>query len=193
MNSNLPYKINWLSLHYLGFPDSLAIGSLPGCKHRFINRDLNADTDVLLNAGIRNSFVLVDDMELQRFGVRNLVDVLNSKGINCKQYPCELGMFPPIEAIMEIIKDIFHHLENGQKSIIISRDGFGRSCVVGAAMLLHTDDNILHDEVYATMKRTVGPRAVQTVKQYNFLVDFRQLRDKFEEAQREETTRCISR
>ncbi|CAG7831772.1 unnamed protein product, partial [Allacma fusca] len=34
-------------------------------------------------------------------------------------------MFPPIETIMEIIKDIFHNLENGQKSILISRDGFG--------------------------------------------------------------------
>ena len=37
------FFIDRLNLDYLGYPESVAIGSLPGCKHRFINRDLNAD------------------------------------------------------------------------------------------------------------------------------------------------------
>ena len=76
-------------------------------------------TEVILNAGIRNCFILLDDTELQRFGVRNLIPFLSGKGVMCHQSPCELGMYPGISAIMEMIREIFYTLGNGQKSIIL--------------------------------------------------------------------------
>jgi len=193
MNSHSPYAIKWVDLSYLGYPDSIGIGSLPGCTFRFINRNLQADADVLLSNGIQQAIILMDDIELRRFGGSQLISVLRSKDIYCRQYPCEIGHFPSIEDVMDIISDVFRNIERGNKTIIISRDGFGRSCAMAGAILLHTNDNLLYDQAYDTLKKAVGPRALQTVKQYNFLVDFRQLRDNYDDTKESEYSRSISR
>jgi len=33
--------------------------------------------------------------------------------------------------------------------------------------MMHTDDNLIHNDVYESMKRLVGARAIQTVKVKN--------------------------
>ncbi len=45
-----------------------------------------------------------------------------------------------------------------------SRDGLGRSCVVGATLMLQTNDNLTYAEAFDAIKKVIGPRAIQTVK-----------------------------
>jgi len=175
MNSSLPYKINWLDLSHVGYPDSIGIGALTGCKHRFIQRNMAEDLGVLKTNNVRHIILLCETVELQRFGV----SIESFSDFEVHHYPCEYGLFPNIAELMEIIRRIFHIVETGEKCLIVSRDGLGRSCLVGATIILHTNDTLNYTDVYALMKRSVDRRAVQTVKQYNFLVEFRDLRDDF--------------
>ena len=45
-----------------------------------------------------------------------------------------------------------------------SRDGLGRSCVVGATLMLQTNDNLTYSDAFDAIKKVIGPRAIQTVK-----------------------------
>jgi len=179
MNSLTPYKVNWLDLSCLGYSDKVAIGGLPGCRHRFVARDFQDDLNVIISNEIHYAIILCEDRELDRFGVPNILSAFDAVGIQTEHYPCEYGLSPTIESLLQIIRKIFGVLERGEKCAIISRDGLGRSCVVASALLLHTDDNLSFSDVYDTMKRLLGARAIPTVKQYNFIVDYRQLRDEY--------------
>ena len=53
--------------------------------------------------------------------------------------------------------------------------GLGRAVLVGACLTLAIDADATPTEVIAQMRALRGPRAVQSVKQFNFINEYREL------------------
>ena len=53
--------------------------------------------------------------------------------------------------------------------------GLGRAVLVGSCLTLAIDVDATPTEVIAQMRALRGPRAVQSVKQYNFINEYREL------------------
>ncbi|XP_029820020.1 cyclin-dependent kinase inhibitor 3, partial [Manacus vitellinus] len=52
--------------------------------------------------------------------------------------------------------------------------GLGRSCLVAACLLLQLSDTLAPQQVIESLRNLRGSGAIQTIKQYNFLHDFRE-------------------
>ena len=53
--------------------------------------------------------------------------------------------------------------------------GLGRTCLVAATFLLTVDHSLAPETVIQLLRGVRGPRAVQTVRQYNMIMEFRSL------------------
>ena len=60
------------------------------------------------------------------------------------------------------------------KPISIFLGGLGRAVLVGACLTLAMDVDATPTEVISQMRALRGPRAVQSVKQYNFINEYSQ-------------------
>ena len=61
------------------------------------------------------------------------------------------------------------------KPISMFPGGLGRAVLVGACLTLAMDVDATPTEVISQMRALRGPRAVQSVKQYNFINEYREL------------------
>ena len=59
--------------------------------------------------------------------------------------------------------------------------GLGRTGVVAACLLLSVDEHMTPEEAVDRLRALRGPRAIASVKQYNFVHEFRQLSKEHEE------------
>ena len=62
-----------------------------------------------------------------------------------------------------------------KRLLIFPLGGLGRAVLVGSCLTLAIDVDATPTEVIAQMRALRGPRAVQSVKQYNFINEYREL------------------
>ncbi|XP_037082517.1 cyclin-dependent kinase inhibitor 3-like [Pollicipes pollicipes] len=67
----------------------------------------------------------------------------------------------------------------GGRVLLHCTSGLGRSCTVAACLLLHVHEDLTADEAVEAVRRLRGPRAVQSVRQFNFIQEYREVRDEF--------------
>lgn len=178
---SLPLNLNWMDLSgYMGQIDSrlVALSSLPGCKFRHYRRDLNSDLTTLKAQGIHHILCLLTDWELRKYRVPCLLKEYNDAGFSYTHYPIPDAMIPEdISEFMGIIWELIHvHIQQGNRVLIHCYGGLGRTGLIGACLLLSLDDKLHPDEAISQIRNIRGPRAVQSVKQYNFIHEFRDLR-----------------
>ncbi|XP_027758659.1 cyclin-dependent kinase inhibitor 3 isoform X3 [Empidonax traillii] len=169
-----PLHISWLSLSPLCSSKFLGLCSLPGCRFKDVRRNLQKDVGELRNSGIQDIFVLCTRGELSKYRVPNLIDTYQQHGMCVHHHPIPDGNAPDIATCCKILEELRSCLENNRKTVIHCYGGLGRSCLVAACLLLQLSDTLAPQQVIESLRNLRGSGAIQTIKQYNFLHEFRE-------------------
>jgi len=93
---------------------------------------------------------------------------------------------------VSLITKIRKRIADGHRVLIHCYGGLGRAVLVAACLVMTIDEDVFTDEVITQMRELRGPRAVQSVKQYNFISEFRDLIVEAENQEFEDES-CVSR
>ncbi|XP_070576947.1 cyclin-dependent kinase inhibitor 3-like [Ptychodera flava] len=187
-----PFKIDWLDYSDVGCPEDLGISSLPGCRFKDVWRSLDADIDCLKEQEIQEIFVLCTRGEMTKYRVPRLLQEYHKEDFTVHHYAFPDGSVPPIANCMKLLEELRVCLMSGRRSLIHCYGGLGRSCVVAVCLMLMMDENMEVEEAIQRVRTLRGSGAIQTVKQYNFVHDFRKIMKEYE-ATKEGQPRSLSR
>ncbi|XP_010370357.1 cyclin-dependent kinase inhibitor 3 isoform X1 [Rhinopithecus roxellana] len=168
-----PFQISWLSLSRVNCSQFLGLCALPGCKFKDVRRNVQKDTEELKSCGIQDIFVFCTRGELSKYRVPNLLDLYQQCGIITHHHPIADGGTPDIASCCEIMEELTICLKNYRKTLIHCYGGVGRSCLVAACLLLYLSDTISPEQAIDSLRDLRGSGAIQTIKQYNYLHEFR--------------------
>ncbi|XP_074443010.1 cyclin-dependent kinase inhibitor 3 isoform X4 [Larus michahellis] len=140
-----PLPISWLSLSPVYSSKFLGLCSLPGCRFKDVRRNLQKD-----------------------------IDTYQQHGICVHHYPIPDGDAPDIAKCCKILEELRSCLESNRKTIVHCYGGLGRSCLVAACLLLQLSDMLAPQQAIDSLRNLRGSGAIQTIKQYNYLHDFRE-------------------
>ncbi|KAJ7384762.1 Cyclin-dependent kinase inhibitor 3 [Desmophyllum pertusum] len=96
----------------------------------------------------------------------------------------------------DMINQLRQCISFGRKTLLHCVSGLGISCLAAAILLLSLDEVMTPEHVISKLRQIRGQRAFQTVKQYNFVHEFRDLYKAHLENQRnsvEAAPRSLSR
>ena len=173
-----PIAIDWMDLRYLGFPESVAISELPGSHFRARQRNLVEDIRSIRREDITDIVCLLTDPEFTRYRVPNLLEDYENSGFVVYHYPIEDGKIPEdMASLAELLTKIKKRMADGYRVLIHCFGGMGRAVVIGCCLMMDLDEDVSPSEVIEQIRALRGPRAVQSVKQYNFINEYRQLRE----------------
>ena len=183
-----PLSLNWLDLSPYGFPESVALSELPGSKFRGRYRDLSADITTIRGLDITDVVCLLTEPEFRKFRVPNLLSDYEAVGLVVYHFPIEDGKIPEnVGAFSRLLVKIRKRIADGYRVLVHCFGGLGRAVLVGACLALSLDESLSAEDVITQMRELRGPRAVQSVKQFNFLYEYREL------CAIEEEEGCVSR
>ncbi|EDL88327.1 cyclin-dependent kinase inhibitor 3 (predicted), isoform CRA_b [Rattus norvegicus] len=168
-----PIQISWLPLSRVNCSQFLGLCALPGCKFKDVRRNIQKDTEELKSSGIQDVFVFCTRGELSKYRVPNLLDLYQQYGIVTHHHPIPDGGTPDIGSCWEIMEELATCLKNNRKTLIHCYGGLGRSCLVAACLLLYLSDSISPQQAIDSLRDVRGSGAIQTIKQYNYLHEFR--------------------
>ncbi|XP_012519243.1 PREDICTED: cyclin-dependent kinase inhibitor 3 isoform X1 [Propithecus coquereli] len=168
-----PIQISWLPLSRVNCSQFLGLCALPGCKFKDIRRNIQKDTEELKSYGIQDIFVFCTRGELSKYRVPNLLDFYQQYGITTHHHPIPDGGTPDIASCCEIVEELAICLKNNRKTLIHCYGGLGRSCLVAACLLLYLSDMVSPQQAIDSLRDLRGSGAIQTIKQYNYLHEFR--------------------
>ncbi|XP_059551466.1 cyclin-dependent kinase inhibitor 3 isoform X4 [Myotis daubentonii] len=153
-----PIQISWLPLSRVNCSQFLGLCALP---------------EELKNYGIQDIFVFCTRGELSKYRVPNLLNFYQQYGITTHHHPIPDGGTPDIANCCEIMEALAICLKNNRKTLIHCYGGIGRSCLVAACLLLYLSDTVSPQQAIDSLRDLRGSGAIQTIKQYNYLHDFR--------------------
>uniref|UniRef100_A0A8C6J061 Cyclin-dependent kinase inhibitor 3 n=2 Tax=Melopsittacus undulatus TaxID=13146 RepID=A0A8C6J061_MELUD len=144
------------------------------CRFKGIRRNLQKDIEELKSCGTRDIFVLCTRGELLKYRVPTLIDAYQQHGICVHHHPIPNGDAPDIAKCCKILEELRSCLESNRRTIIHCYSGLGRSCLIAACLLLQLSDALAPQQVIDSLRNLRGSGAIQTIKQYNYLHDFRE-------------------
>uniref|UniRef100_A0A8C5W563 Cyclin-dependent kinase inhibitor 3 n=1 Tax=Microcebus murinus TaxID=30608 RepID=A0A8C5W563_MICMU len=153
-----PIQISWLPLSRVNCSQFLGLCALP---------------EELKSYGIQDIFVFCTRGELSKYRVPNLLDFYQQYGITTHHHPIPDGGTPDIASCCEIMEELAICLKNNRKTLIHCYGGLGRSCLVAACLLLYLSDMVSPQQAIDSLRDVRGSGAIQTIKQYNYLHEFR--------------------
>ncbi|KAG9481460.1 hypothetical protein GDO78_010602 [Eleutherodactylus coqui] len=163
-----------LSLEPVNYGHILGISSLPGCKFKNIRRNLLQNVEEIKRLEIQDVFIFCTMSELSYYRVPTLIQEYYKHDFVVHHYPFLDGDVPTIDTCQKILEDLQICMDNSRKTLIHCYGGLGRSCLIAACLLLRLDDKITPEEAIRLVKAVRGPSAIQTIKQYNFVNEFRE-------------------
>ncbi|XP_044925538.1 cyclin-dependent kinase inhibitor 3 isoform X2 [Mustela nigripes] len=153
-----PIQISWLPLSQVNCSQFLGLCALP---------------EELKSYGIQDIFVFCTRGELSKYRVPNLLDLYHQYGFITHHHPIPDGGTPDIASCCEIMEELAICLKNNRKTLIHCYGGLGRSCLVAACLLLYLSDTVSPEQAIDSLRDLRGSGAIQTIKQYNYLHEFR--------------------
>ncbi|XP_028294225.1 cyclin-dependent kinase inhibitor 3 [Gouania willdenowi] len=168
-----PFHISWLPLSIIECSQCLGICALPGCKYKEVRRNLFKDVDELHHQGVQDVFVLCTVGELVHYRVPCLLDVYQQRGFTVHHKPFCDGEAPELQLCCEILDELQECLERKRITVIHCYGGLGRSALIAACLLLQLSLLLTANQAIEILRELRGGGAVQTVKQYNFIQEFR--------------------
>ncbi|XP_064602251.1 cyclin-dependent kinase inhibitor 3-like isoform X1 [Liolophura sinensis] len=168
-----PLKIDWLE-HGM-CEEKLGISGLPGCRFKDTWRSLENDIKYLENAGVTDLFCLCTKGELKKYRVPRFLQQVAESGLTVHHYAFLDGCTPELSALLKMVDELKVALLNGKQPLIHCFGGLGRSCLVAVCLLMVMDEALTPDDAIAKVRELRGPGAIQSVKQYNFVNEFRQV------------------
>ena len=175
-----PLKVDFLDLTEFGVVEAengrrLALSSLPGAKFRDIYRqNLNRDVDSIVASGITDVVCLLTENEPKKYKVGGLFRVYREKGLKVHRVPIIDGLpptFEQVEAVREIVSEVLG--DPRRKALIHCFGGLGRTCTLTGCILLSLKKETPFEGLVEFLRSVRGQNAIQSVKQYNFLQDFK--------------------
>lgn len=185
-----PLHIDWLDLLSVGCEEQLGLSALPGCKFKDTWRNLTTDIGKMKMDGIQEAFVLCTRGELKKYRVPDLLDCYAEADINVHHIPFPDGSVPSMDQCIKLLDELQVCLMEKRKTIIHCFGGLGRTCLVAACMMLRMDESTGAETIMNRMREVRGNRAIQTVKQHNFITDFV---ENLAEYEKDEERRSVSR
>ena len=173
-----PIRVDWLDpadapLFGSAFGGRLGMTFLPGKRasglageHR---RDLAADLDRLRDVHRADVLlVLVEDAELERFGVAALPDAAAARGLELLRHPIRDGGIPADAAALRRTLDaVLARLRVGASVVVACRGGLGRTGLVVACLVRELGEPNAERAIEVT--RAARPGAVETDEQRAFI------------------------
>ncbi|XP_071380602.1 cyclin-dependent kinase inhibitor 3 [Centroberyx affinis] len=169
-----PFQISWLPLSVVECSQFLGICPLPGCKYKDIRRNLQRDTEELQNQGVQDVFVFCTRGELHKYRVPSLLEAYQQRGFTVHHMPFPDGGAPELEQCCHILEELQLNLQNSRRTVIHCYGGLGRSGLIAACLLLQMSVTMTANKAIEILRELRGGGAIQTVKQYNFLHEFRE-------------------
>uniref|UniRef100_A0A3Q1I731 Cyclin-dependent kinase inhibitor 3 n=1 Tax=Anabas testudineus TaxID=64144 RepID=A0A3Q1I731_ANATE len=182
-----PFHISWLPLSIVDCSQFLGICALPGCNFK----DLKFKE--LQNQGVQDVFVFCTRGELNKYRVPSLLEVYQQHGFTVHHMPFPDGDVPELEQCCQILKELQVSLENNRRTVIHCYGGLGRSALIAACLLLQFSLTMTANKAIEILREHRGGGAIQTVKQYNFLHEFREKYTAYRESREVSTERSVSR
>jgi len=178
-----PLRIDWLDVPRLGLHRSLALSALPGCRFKEHKRNLTQDVETICGHGITDVFVLMKSAELRKYRVPGLLQEYENAGIVPHHHPVEDGGLPADQELMRMVSSLKSLVmsaseleEYEQRRVLIHcYGGLGRTGVLAVCVLLSLDPDLTPEAAIALVRARRGARAIQTVRQWNFVQDFRRV------------------
>ncbi|XP_067847693.1 cyclin-dependent kinase inhibitor 3 isoform X1 [Heptranchias perlo] len=169
----LSLQVSWLALSVVNCHQLLGICALPGCKFKDVRRNLQKDLEELKSHNIQDVFVFCTKGEMVKYRVPGLLESYQQQGFMVYHYPFPDGSVPDIASCWKILEELRICLENDRRTLIQCYGGLGCSCLIAACLLLQLSETMLPEEAIDLLRKLRGAGAIQTVKQYNYLHDFR--------------------
>lgn len=188
-----PFHISWLPLSIVESSQFLGICALPGCKYKDIRRSLQRDVEELQNQGVQDVFVFCTRGELAKYRVPSLLEVYQQQGFTVHHLPFLDGDTPELEQCSQILQELQDSLENDRRTVIHCYGGLGRSGLIAACLLIQLSLTMTANKAIEILREHRGGGAIQTVKQYNFLHEFREKYAAYQESRDVSTERSVSR
>ncbi|KAM3871051.1 cyclin-dependent kinase inhibitor 3 [Diretmus argenteus] len=188
-----PFQVSWLPLSVVECSQFLGICPLPGCKYKDIRRSLQRDIAELQNQGVQEVFVFCTRGELHKYRVPSLLDAYLQQGFSVHHMPFPDGGTPELEQCCQILEELQFNLENNKRTVIHCYGGLGRSGLIAACLLLQLSVTMTANNAIDILRELRGGGAIQTVKQYNFLHEFRERYRAYQESRAASTERAVSR
>ncbi|XP_069773086.1 cyclin-dependent kinase inhibitor 3 isoform X2 [Narcine bancroftii] len=173
-----PLQVYWLGLSVVDYHQFLGICALP---------------EDLKSYDVQNVFVLCTKGEMVKYRVPTLLESYQQKGFTVYHYPFPDGSIPDIASCWKILEELRICLENDKTTLIQCYGGLGCSCLIAACLLLQLSDTMQPEEAIAHVRELRGTGAIQTIKQYNYLHDFRDNVAKYLAAKEDSACRSVSR
>jgi len=168
-----PLRMDFINLYRLGLCDCLALSSLPGCRFRDVQRNLHEDLRTIAARGITDVMVLMQPQEFRKYRVPALLEEYSKLGLKVHHFNMEDGNIPSYHQLFTSIETVKSVIASGGRLLIHCYGGLGRTCLVVATFLMSIDPNMSPEYVITLLREKRGPRAVQTVRQYNLIMEFR--------------------
>ncbi|XP_057715026.1 cyclin-dependent kinase inhibitor 3 isoform X2 [Corythoichthys intestinalis] len=192
-DDDTPFQISWVPLSEVGSSQFVGICSLPGCRFKDIRRSLHKDVEELRNQGVQDVFVLCTRGELSKYRVPSLLEVYQQKGLIVHHMPFPDGEAPQLELCARILDQLQHSLEADRRTLIHCYGGLGRSALITACLLIQLSITMTANQAIDILREHRGHGAIQTVKQYNFLHEFRERYSTYQESSDVDMERSVSR
>ncbi|XP_005934050.1 cyclin-dependent kinase inhibitor 3 [Haplochromis burtoni] len=188
-----PLHISWLPLSIVGCPQFLGICALPGCKYKEIRRCLQRDIEELQNQGVQDVFVFCTRGELSKYRVPSLLEVYQQQGFRVHHMPFLDGDAPELNQCCQILDELQISLKNDRRTVIHCYGGLGRSALIAACLLLQLSSTMTPNKAIEILRHHRGGGAIQTVRQYNFLHEFREKYTAYQSESEARSERSVSR
>lgn len=173
--------------------DGLAISSLPGCRYSKTWRSLEHDIESMKSCGITNVMVFCTKGDLYRYRTKDLLEKYAAADLDVHNYPHEDMVDPEVDNLMKIFEQLELNLNAGKKTLMHCYAGLGRSCLVAACFMMYHNPELDPEKAIENIRSIRGHSAVQSIKQYNFITDFRKELKEFLAKCEEASARALSR
>jgi protein-tyrosine phosphatase/nicotinamidase-related amidase len=161
-------RIDWLDPAVLGGTGRLGMTLCPGRRDR--GRDLGVDLDVLVREGVTRMLSLLPDTELEWAGVSSMAAEAERRGLQLRQVPIPDQGTPGHDEALELTRWILDAVDRGESVVMHCMGGLGRTGTIAACALVARGQRA--DEAIEAVRRSRGPRAVETREQERFVRAF---------------------
>ena len=178
-SSDLPPRVDWIPAADLadGLPGRIGLTVLPGKRGasvrypgRIYRGDLAQDLRALADAGISRLILLVDDVELARWGDPAIVERGGAAGVEIERHPMPDGEAPRDAASMHAILASIRGARAQGDVAVACMGGVGRTGTVAACALVAAGWD--PEAAIARVREVRHPAAVETPAQVAFVRKF---------------------
>jgi protein-tyrosine phosphatase/nicotinamidase-related amidase/aminoglycoside phosphotransferase (APT) family kinase protein len=163
-------RIDWVDPAAVGGGGRLGMTICPGRRDR--GRDLTADLEVLSAQGTKRLVCLLTDEELEWAGAKDIAAGAKTRGIEFRLVPVRDQSAPGLEDARALVAWILAAVDAGDTVVLHCMGGLGRTGTVAACAL--TSRGLSAEQAIATVRKSRGPRCVETREQERFVAAFAQ-------------------